>query len=57
MSCAVRGSRCVRPASRERRVEFGYGSGEKTFKGADDFGEAVVNLYAGASETRPYWVD
>ena len=31
----------------EGRIEFGYGSGGKTFKGADDFGEAVVNLYAG----------
>ena len=33
----------------ERTIELGYGSGGETFKGADDFGEAVLNLYAGGS--------
>lgn len=33
----------------ERWIEFGYGSGGETFKGADDFRKAVVNWYAGGS--------
>ena len=38
----------------ERWIEFGYGSGGETFEGADDFGEGVLDLYEGGSETRPY---